>query len=201
MPAPSSPPAETGGKLLSRGTRLVQNCWTVDSRDEAVEHWLSAGAGPFYTLERSFPDARYRGRIEPLSMKVALGQAGPIQIELIEQTSPGPSAYRDVAPAGGTAFHHMCKITEQFDEDLEGLIAAGIEVVTEIPGKNGKRTIYADTRAELGCMLELLPPTPELLAIYAIVADAAVDWDGSEPVRAMTPELMQSTIDSGRVAQ
>jgi hypothetical protein len=54
---------------------------------------------------------------------------------------------------------------------------------------DGIPTCYADTRAQMGCMLELLPPAPILLEVYAIVADAAVGWTGDAPIRDMATAL------------
>ena len=41
-------------------------------------------------------------------MSCAFAQAGPMQIELIEQHTDGPSVYRDMFPAGTGGFHHLC---------------------------------------------------------------------------------------------
>jgi hypothetical protein len=95
-------------KLLSPATRLVQNAWVVPRLEDAIPGWVALGVGPFFVLERAYPQALYRGTPVPLSFRAALAQAGDIQIELIEQTSDGPSAYRDMVPAGATGFHHMC---------------------------------------------------------------------------------------------
>lgn len=174
--------------LLSPATRLVQNAWVVPRLEPAIEGWLALGVGPFFILERDYPDALYRGAPVPLSFRAALAQAGDIQIELIEQTSDGPSAYRDVVPVGETGFHHMCKITDDFDGDTARLRAAGIAMASELVS-DGIPTCYADTRAQMGCMLELLPPAPILLQVYAIVAQAADGWTGTDPVRDMVAAL------------
>ena len=171
-------------RILPCGTPLVQNCWVVDDLDAAMANWLALGVGPFFTLETRYDDAIYRGEIVPLECRVGLAQAGPIQIELIQQTSPGPSAYRDVAPRGGTVFHHMCKITDDYAGDAAALRARGIILANEL--MSGDIPVcYADTRAEIGCMLELIPPAPLLLDLYALVAGSAKGWDGRDPVRAV----------------
>jgi hypothetical protein len=101
-------------KMLPRGTNFVQNAWVVPDLEQAIEKWVAMGVGPFYVLGRDYPDAIYRGQSVPLSFRAGLAQAGAIQIELIQQTSPGPSAYRDVVAEGETGFHHVCMITDNF---------------------------------------------------------------------------------------
>lgn len=169
---------------------VVQYAWVVDSLEHAMEGWLGMGVGPFYTMQVNSDDAIYRGRTEPLSIRVALAQAGATQIELIEQWSHGESAYRDVVPLGQTGFHHVCKFTDDLEGEVAALAAAGVEIAGELPRAGGQRAIYADTRPQMGCMLEILSASNGLLAIYGIVSDGARDWDGTNPIREITPEMI-----------
>ncbi|QPI74904.1 VOC family protein [Sphingobium sp. Cam5-1] len=172
-------------ELIPRNERmaLLQNCWVVTDLDDAMERWLSMGVGPFLRRDSDYPDALYRGRPEPLAFKAALAQAGPVQIELIQQTSKGPSAYRDMVPEGQTGFHHMCRIVHNVGEEIRRLRARGIEMASEFRSVGGAQVAYADTRNELGCMLELVPAEPVLINLFRDVAEAARYWDGRDPVR------------------
>ena len=50
---------------------------------------------------------------------LALAQAGPMQVELIQPTSE-PNAYRDSVPAGsGACFHHVCTWSHDLDADID----------------------------------------------------------------------------------
>ena len=171
--------------LIPRNERmaLLQNCWVVTDLEDAMERWLSMGVGPFFRRDSDYPDALYRGRPEPLAFKAALAQAGPVQIELIQQTSKGPSAYRDMVPEGQTGFHHMCRIVHNVGEEIRRLRARGIEMASEFRSVGGAQVAYADTRNELGCMLELVPAEPVLINLFRDVAEAARYWDGRDPVR------------------
>lgn len=162
---------------------LLQNCWVVPDLDEAMQRWLSMGVGPFFRRDADYPDALYRGRPEPLAFKAALAQAGPVQIELIQQTSAGPSAYRDAVPEGQSGFHHMCRMVHDVGEEIARLRARGIEMASEFRSVGGAQVAYADTRREMGCMLELVPTEPVLVNLFRDVAQAARYWDGSDPVR------------------
>ena len=172
-------------ELIPRSERmaLLQNCWVVADLDDAMERWLSMGVGPFFRRDSDYPDALYRGRPEPLAFKAALAQAGPVQIELIQQTSKGPSAYRDMVPEGQSGFHHMCRIVHNVGEEIRRLRARGIEMASEFRSVGGAQVAYADTRNELGCMLELVPAEPVLINLFRDVAEAARYWDGRDPVR------------------
>ena len=181
-----------GGRLLmaahdffqsSDKMALLQNCWVVPDLDAAMEQWLSMGVGPFFRRDADYPEALYRGKPEPLAFKAALAQAGPVQIELIQQTSKGASAYRDMVPEGQSGFHHMCRIVQSVEEEIERLRARGIEMASEFRSVGGAKVAYADTRSELGCMLELVPAEPVLINLFRDVAEAARNWDGTDPIR------------------
>ena len=50
----------------------------------------------------------YRGAESKLDLQVAVAQAGPVQIELIEQFCDRPSVYRDLFGTGESGFHQIC---------------------------------------------------------------------------------------------
>ena len=169
--------------MLPGKLNFIQNCWVVPDLEAAMERWVGMGVGPFFRRDSNYPEAIYRGTPVPLSFRGAIAQAGSVQIELIQQTSSGPSAYRDTFAEGESGFHHMLHFTDHFAEDVQALRARGIEMASEFSSLGGASVVYADTREEIGCMLELLPPVPILLKAFRMVADAASNWDGRDPVR------------------
>lgn len=168
--------------ILGPGTAFTQTCWVVDDVDPAMAGWLALGVGPFFVLDCHFEDALYRGKPMPLHYRIALAQAGAMQVELIQTLSDHPSSFRDVAPQGGTALHHMCKFTEDYAGDVAALEAAGIAIANAFVAGD-MPVCYADTRAQIGCMLEILTPRQPILDLYALVKAAAEDWDGSDSIR------------------
>ena len=85
----------------------MQSAWVVDDLDAAVDAWLKVGIGPFFYVEYTpelFEESTYRGSPSPISMKIALAQAGDMQIELIEPTGEQSNIYRDTVPAGKPHF-------------------------------------------------------------------------------------------------
>ena len=57
------------------------------------------------------------------------------------------------------------------------------EAVMTAETASGMRYAFHDARAQLGHLLEVYEPSPGVLRLYDKVADAAVGWDGGDPVR------------------
>jgi hypothetical protein len=116
-------------------------------------------------------------------MHIAFVQAGPMQIELIQPLGQGPSVYRDTYPVGSAGGpHHLCCFVEDFEAEDAYLRHQGI-----VPGYKAEfgdlSFGYYDTRATLGCFTELLSNDRATMDMFQGIADAATDWDGSDPIR------------------
>lgn len=166
---------------------VFQNAWVVDDLDAAMRRWVDEmGVGPFFVAEHGplLTEIKYRGEPSELSMKVAIAQAGPVQIELIEPTTDKPCAYRDGVPPGTTGFHHMCVWTLDIDADTRYFEQLGYPAANI--GKSGPTWFaYYDTRPLMGCMLEVVEQKPAVQALFGRIAKAGADWDGQKPVRTM----------------
>lgn len=163
---------------------VFQNAWVVDDVEAACHKWVKEmGVGPFFLTEyrNMFESVSYRGEAASLDMIVALAQAGPVQIELI-QPLVERCAYRDSVPPGRVGFHHMCVWTHDIDADTEYFEQLGYPVANS--GKVGDIAFaYYDTRPLMGCMLEVVTRSAAIEERFAAIADAAVGWDGSQPIR------------------
>ncbi len=172
--------------MMSKPTdrTVFQNAWVVPDVERACMKWVEEmGVGPFFLTEyrSAFSDVTYRGEPAELDMIVALAQAGPVQIELI-QPLVDQCAYRDSVPAGEVGFHHMCVWTHDIVADTEyfaelGYVAANSGMVGDV------HFAYFDTRPLMGCMLEVVTQAEGVKARFAEIAAAAADWDGREPIR------------------
>jgi hypothetical protein len=166
---------------------VFQNAWVVDDLDAAMKKWVDEmGVGPFFVTEHGsqFTDVTYRGRPSELYMTVALAQAGPVQIELIQPTTDRPCAYRDSVPPGVTGFHHLCVWTLDIEADSRYFESLGYPTANS--GKASvARFAYYDTRPLMGCMLEVVEQKPEVEALFGRIARACAAWDGRRPVRTM----------------
>ena len=169
--------------MASNGN-FYQVAWVVDDLTGAVRRWLNTtGVGPFFVIEH-VPNENllYRGEPVELDMSVAWAQAGAMQVELIQQHNDGPSAYRDSVPAGHDAMHHVGGVTDDFDAEMARYREAGVAVPYE-SSSGGIRVAYFDTREAIGCMTELEERHPATEGLRAMVAEAAADWDGTDPIR------------------
>ena len=163
---------------------FFQIAWVVDDLTSAMHRWLdTTRVGPFFVASHARAEnVLYRGSTIELDTSVALTQAGVMQIELIQQHNDGPSAYRDSVPAGQDAMHHMGAITDDFDAELARYRQAGVAVPYEVTF-GGIRVAYFDTRPAIGCMTELVERHPAYEGLSAMIAEAAADWDGTDPIR------------------
>lgn len=167
---------------------FVQTCFVVPDIQAAMAQWLRASeVGPFFVMSHVEPsNGLYRGQPAHLEMSCAFAQAGPMQIELIEQHSDGPSVYRDMYPAGSGGFHHLCYWADgAIEQEVDYFRDKGIE-----PGYlasfGALNFGYFDARRELGCFVEVLEREPGTVGLFKTIADAADDWDGSDPIRYVT---------------
>ena len=120
-----------------------------------------------------------------MDISLAIGQAGPIHIELVQVHNDTPTVYTDMYPKGsGGGLHHVAMLARDFPNALKAYRDAGFEV-----GMSGvfgtTHFAYIDTRSSVGYFTEFAADTEEMRALYKRVADAAVDWNGSEPIRSL----------------
>lgn len=164
-----------------------QNGMIVEDLDAAVDHWVrNVGAGPFFVLRHVPLDHfTYRGRPSEPDISIALGNFGDLQIELIEQHNDAPSPYLHFRQHKGVGLHHISGWTQRYDETLTELRDRGFTPDCEGGITGAARFAYFRADAVDGSVVEVsdLGADNEFGAIHAMVRQAAVDWDGSEPVR------------------
>ncbi|MEM6810350.1 MAG: VOC family protein [Pseudomonadota bacterium] len=165
---------------------VTQNAWVVSDLEAAAGAWSETlGIGPFFmgTYPASlFEDMTYRGAPGELTMKTAIAYSGDLQIELIEPLGDAPNAYRDVYADGESGFHHVCFWSDDLDADLAAYAASGAVTVNVGRMRGGPRFAYIDTRAQFGCMTELLEPHPHVVEMFAGWRERAEHWDGEEAI-------------------
>jgi hypothetical protein len=165
-------------------TRFCQAAWVVPDLHAAMERWVKVSrVGPFFVNpEVKMEKARYRGRPTSIPVRIGLAQAGPIQIELIEQMDDTPSVYRDSVAFGQERFHHMAAFVDDVDAEIARYVAGGADLAYD--GYFGNVRIgYLDTRKQLGFMVELFDHKPGMDEFFAYIAAQAEQWDSSDPIR------------------
>lgn len=168
---------------------FMQLASLVDDVVTAAQRWVDVyGVGPFYVLPARGPaTVTYRGETTELELKIAVSQAGPLQIELIEQVSDGPSVYRDVYGPGESGLHHLCTVAKDYDEAVAHYTGLGFEFVAEQDAPGIGRVGYVDTVDDFGFITEIVEWSEPFLTLLSKTARVCATWDGSDPVRLMRP--------------
>lgn len=163
---------------------VMQAAYVVDDLDVAIEGWRKTmPTGPFFVIRRATPENfRYRGKPAELVIDIAFCQVGSIQVELIQPKSAGPNVYSDSAPIKGQFYHHQCYISDDLEAEFARFAAMGVEVAQQAD-TGGVQFAYFDTRHLIGCMTEVVQRGEAMEGLCRMIADAAVDWDGSDPIR------------------
>lgn len=178
----ASSPFVTARRLLGAP---VQIAYAVrDIRDAAKTWCATQGAGPFFVMDHiALHDVRYRGRPGLFDHSSAYGQWGPLMVELVHDHTIGASPIADVVGVGGTGLHHVAHFVPDFTAAQDHLTAIGFPELLCARTTAGNLFAFHDARERLGHLIEIYEPTPALVGFYERVRSAAVDWDGSDPIR------------------
>ena len=165
---------------------VYQNGYVVSDLDQAVDYWVNKlGIGPFFRIPVAFDRYVHRGVASSPDLEVALANSGDLQIELIVQRNDAPSAYVEFLAQHGPGLQHLSGWTEMFDEDVARFAALGAQVVTDAAITGAGRVVFYDTDipGATGGQMEMLERTPLAKFVMETVRDAAIGWDGRDPVR------------------
>ena len=98
---------------------MFQLGFVVPDLMAAAANWVRVfGVGPFHIMPRVQNTCRYRGADATVDIHIGVAQAGPVQIELIQDYTQGPSVFRDMATLYGTngfGFHQASTLTRNYD--------------------------------------------------------------------------------------
>lgn len=140
---------------LSIYGHVVQVGWVVKDLDPVVDYWEKLGVK---NIRRpgvmEFPDVTYRGKKNPISMKLAFADIDGVQIEWIQPVE-GKSHYDEFLEKHGDGVHHLAfavSSPEQMEEQLRYFKSKGVDVIQRgsWKGTKGKGLFaYLDT-AERG---------------------------------------------------
>ncbi|MGI5230278.1 VOC family protein [Actinoallomurus sp. CA-142502] len=165
--------------------------YVVPDIASAITHWVERlEVGPFFYIERQpVNDFTYRGEPSEPEFSVALAQAGPVQVELIQQRNDAPSAFREFTNAGGEGLQHIAYWTTTFGDLVDRAAALGYQELQR--GRSGsggpdERFAYFTAGGHAGTVVEISEVAGRKAALFEAVAVAAAGWDGSGPVRDMT---------------
>lgn len=164
----------------------VQIAYAVGDVRTAAARWVDRGAGPFFVRDHiPVSNARVFGAQAEFDHSSAYGQWGDVMIELIcEHLHDGKRASGQGPLVGVSGVHHMAFFVDAFADSADALTNAGYaEALYAEAG--GMSFGFFDARDELGHFIEIYERPPRLAAFYAMVRDAASEWDGTNPVRTL----------------
>ena len=164
---------------------IVQIAYDVDDvRAAAQRHATRFGSGPFFVREHiELSSAVHRGNQAVFDHSSAYGQSGPIMVELVCQHRVEPESLRRQLGQRSPGIHHVAMFTDDLDREAARLDGLGYPQAVLAATSSGRRFAFHDAVAELGHLIEIYELDDGLRGFYAKVADAAVDWDGEQPVR------------------
>ena len=163
---------------------IIQIAYLPADFDGALRHWTETmGVGPFFLMENvRLGEMRYRGQPSDAVFSIAIGYWGDIQIELIRAENDAPSIYTGEY-AVTDRMHHVCIFVDSIADARKACAEIGAEILVE--GKVGDtgEVIYVDAGGGPGNVVELLQPMEGSEGLFAMMKQAARDWDGSDPLR------------------
>jgi hypothetical protein len=167
---------------------IRQNGYVVRDIEAAMKHWTEVlGVGPFFYMPHLPSDTfEYRGTACAPDMSIALANSGDLQIELIQQHCDTPTMYKDFLDAGREGLQHVSSWEADLDAVVERLVGAGHRIAQRGTLQQGViKFVYFDTELHPGTVFEISNLAGDLAYIPQMVADAAREWDGSEPIRTL----------------
>ena len=160
--------------------------YVVDDLNAAVDYWVHVlHAGPFFLIRHcALKDQIYRGEPSSVDVDIALGNSGGVQIELICQHGNEPSVYNETSQSGHVGLHHVGLMPKDYEGSRLQYTELGYESVFQAT-VNGAELVYFDTRRAIGHYTELWEQSDVFDDVARLVEEAAINWDGSEPLRRM----------------
>ena len=120
-------------------------------------------------------------------VRIALGNSGDLQIELVQPLDREPSMFREFIDAGHRGLQHVAHWFDSpaaYDAALAVATSLGYEVAQSGTfGENGRSVLLDVHRGYPGTVVELSEACGWKADMFRKVAVAARDWDGSYPVR------------------
>lgn len=160
--------------------------YVVDSIEATVERLVEQlGAGPFFLVENvPLENVLSRGEPAELAHDSAFGFCGGAPIELLEIQRAAPERVEARWSGPRPRIHHVAYVLPRAAaEDLRrSLDERGAPEYLSSQLDELEMTFH-DASGTLGHDLEVHVDNPGLRGFFEMVAGAAEEWDGSEPLR------------------
>lgn len=164
----------------------VQLAYAVGDVYVAAQQWVDQfGAGPFFIRSHiAVSDVIYRGQPATFDHSSAYGQWGEIMVELVQDHGIAPSVVRERFGPTESGLHHVAFMVADLDAATTWCAELGYSLAMSATS-SPTRFHFIDSVVTLGHMIELYQRSERLHGFYAMVREAAQDWDGTEPLRTL----------------
>lgn len=171
--------------LLANAGVIFQNAYLVENLEAAATHWAqNCGVGPFAAYKnQQYKSVIYRGQETSVDVSLAFAYCGDFQIELIQvHDIETPSVFTDALKTQGFGLHHIGILCETFDETIAAFTEKAMPVLQRGVDVNDVETVFMDSAAHPGAMVELLRATPALSESLDFLKLVSADWDGNDSI-------------------
>lgn len=171
------------GSIASIGP-VMQLAFVPDDFDAAIKYWTEVmGVGPFiYMPNAGLQNVKHRGQPSNADFGLALSYWGDMQIELIKLNNDEPCFFKEWLDAGKQGLNHVCVLADDISSAREICANAGATVLLEAEVAGGGEVIYVETGGGDGTIVEILMLPASDEDPFAMVKQAAKDWDGTVPL-------------------
>ena len=159
--------------------------YVVPDVEKEMKRWVTLGVGPwFYYQQFAVPEFCYNGirKHTAIDLSVAFANSGDLQIELINQRDDTPSMFKEFVGEGKEGMQHWAAWPENYNEAYEQALKMGL-----IIGQEGRTTrgrfAYFRAHPRSSEAIELSEASDDIKKFRSMVRDAAVVWDGANPIR------------------
>ena len=164
--------------------KIVQIGYLVEDIEAACNHWAEKmGVGPFFIIPSTdYQSLNYRGSASSANVKLAMAQAGSVQIELVQCLDDQPSVFSEFRNQYSSGLHHVAMLTDDIESSLQDYAAKNIEVVQQGIDGTGGKTAFLNTDMHPGGILELIEVNELQTQFFDIVKESADNWDGQTAI-------------------
>lgn len=162
---------------------IRQNGYVVTDLQATIAQWVDLGVGPWFVIQNLTMTVDHRGSTSQPELSIAFANSGDLQLELIQQHNDAPSLYREFLDAGHEGHHHHAWWTDDFDAVLARAAAAGWTTTMSGDGGGMTRFCYLERPEHPDEVIEVMELTATTGPFMDAIRAAAVDWDGTDPVR------------------
>jgi hypothetical protein len=164
---------------------IRQNGYVVRDLDRAIASMVGMGVGPWFVLGPMTQDVTFRGTPAVIEIRIAFANSGALQMELIEQRNDAPSPYTEFLATGREGFHHLAWWADDYDAFDAEARACSFPIIMTGNAGGVTRYCYGELDGVASTAVEVMELNDATRWMATTVHDAAVGWDGRDPVRSL----------------